>query len=526
VADEYAARIEQDLGVQVKVHDLWGGNLPVSTILDALRGKPHTWISALSEEHIDPIPYIEMAEVIVVYGNEWGSQTAEHPWVWSCYEEEPYPVCRETTSCGPETFAQYEANLAAIFEEIFAIRGGEPVILRTVDLYLPWGPLEAWRACNEEEICKQCHLNWSDAIHRVADKYGVPVAGLLKAFSGPDLSLDMPREFIMDDRHPSAKGAAAIADVLADLGYEPVAPIKMAAPFAGVQGIKTSGDSLWAWTDREIWRYKEGEWSYYTTAIDNLNDVAYISDTLWAMDNSRLQYFDGNEWQEPQGIYADEIEADDEFGILWILTGIKLYRWDVEEMSYIERRSVPDHNFYPHNLAVTGDGSVWAGGIYGYVPTLGGLARYDDTTGSWEKVRPWHDGEDVPAQVMAATPDGDLWVMLVDWSGDWEALQEAGEPFVEWALAYWDSASEQWTVFEQDLPEGYPMVMAADDGGVWLAQGGGLIEQMLEFDGLVHFDGENWSHYLPGTDVDDVAVAPDGTIWYMTWDDDVLRKLQ
>lgn len=100
------------------------------------------------------------------------------------------------------------------------------MILRTADFLLLWKPIEAWQACDKEEICKQCHLNWSDAIHRVADEYGVPVAGLLKAFSGPDLSLDMPREFIVDEVHPSDKGAAAIADVLADLGYEPVDPIK------------------------------------------------------------------------------------------------------------------------------------------------------------------------------------------------------------------------------------------------------------------------------------------------------------
>jgi len=294
-------------------------------------------------------------------------------------------------------------------------------------------------------------------------------------------------------------------------------PVKL--PLTGIEGIKTSGDSLWAWSENEIWRYTRGEWSYYTVAIGNLNDVAYISDTLWAVDNSRLQYFDGNKWQVPWELNTDKIEADNESGILWVMTGRKLYRLDVDEMSYIERPSVPIDHWY--DVAVTGDGSLWAGGIYGYVPTLGGLARYDDTTGSWERVRPWRAEEDMPVQLLDSSPNGSLWVMLVDWSGDWEALKEAGEPFVEWALAYWDSASEEWAIFEQDLPEGYPMVMAADDGGVWLAQGGGgLTEEMIELDGLFYFDGKNWNHYLPGTKVDDVAVAPDGTIWYTTnnWD--------
>lgn len=225
VADEYAARIEQDLGVQVEVHDLWGPGLSARKILDALRGE-YRWMD-LSYKVIEPVPFIEEAEVIVVYGDWLDSETAEHPWDWNCaLGFEPNRLCQETTSCGVETFAQYEADLAAIFEEIFAIRGGEPVILRTADWYLPWGPLETWRACGQEQICKRCLLNCSDAIHRVAEKYGVPVAGLYKAFSGSDLSLDMPREFFRDEVNPSDEGAAVIAEVLADLGYESVAAKK------------------------------------------------------------------------------------------------------------------------------------------------------------------------------------------------------------------------------------------------------------------------------------------------------------
>ena len=50
------------------------------------------------------------------------------------------------------------------------------------------------------------------------------MAGLLKAFSGPNLDREIPKKFFKDDVHPSAKGAAAIDDILADLRYEPVAP--------------------------------------------------------------------------------------------------------------------------------------------------------------------------------------------------------------------------------------------------------------------------------------------------------------
>lgn len=223
VADKYAAHIEQDMGVHIEVHDLWGGGNSAQYILGALRGE--RYLTTFIHMGVDLVPFIEEAEVIVVYGNPLESETAEHPWDWNCaigYDDDP--ECLASTSCGEETFAQYEADLAAIYEEIFAIRGGEPVILRTADWYLPWGPLETWRTCGHEQMCKQCQLNWLEAIHRVADEYGVPVAGLMEAFSGPNLDREMPREFIRDDVHPSDEGAAAIADVLADLGYEPVAP--------------------------------------------------------------------------------------------------------------------------------------------------------------------------------------------------------------------------------------------------------------------------------------------------------------
>ena len=223
VANKYAARIQNDLGVQVEVHDLWAGGLPLLNVLEALRGERilRTWFSGA----VDLVPFIEEAEVIVVAGNPTRSETADYPFDMNCaLGLETNPVCRESTACGPETWTQYETDLAAVFDEIFAIRSGEPVILRTKDMYLPWGPLQTWRECGHEQVCKTCFSNMSDAIHRVADRYGIPVAGQMRAFSGPNLDQDMPRDYIKDDVHPSDEGAMALASVLADLGYEPVVP--------------------------------------------------------------------------------------------------------------------------------------------------------------------------------------------------------------------------------------------------------------------------------------------------------------
>lgn len=223
VADQYAARIEEDLGVGVQVHDLWQGVLPAGSILEALRGETRhsTWRHGAVELR----PFIEEAEIIVIYGNPNLSETETHPWDWNCaLSLEISPACEESTSCGAETFTQYEADLGAIYEEIFSIRNGEPVVLRTADWYLPWGPLQTWRECGNEEVCKECWQNFADSIHRAAEEHDVPVARLLETFSGPDLEEEMAREYIKDDVHPSEEGAVAIADVIADLGYEPVFP--------------------------------------------------------------------------------------------------------------------------------------------------------------------------------------------------------------------------------------------------------------------------------------------------------------
>jgi streptogramin lyase len=61
------------------------------------------------------------------------------------------------------------------------------------------------------------------------------------------------------------------------------------------------------------------------------------------------------------------------------------------------------------------------------------------------------------------------------------------------------------------------LVRAADNNAVWLTAANpiGNFEQVA---GVLRFDGQTWTHYLADTDVtdtvDDIAVAPDGTIWY------------
>jgi hypothetical protein len=295
-------------------------------------------------------------------------------------------------------------------------------------------------------------------------------------------------------------------------------PTTSTVPLVGVMGIEVSGGFLWAWNGDEIWRYTGGEWSpfaaspYYDDPF--LFDVAYLSDRLWAAVDNRLQYLEGDQWQEIPGKYQDvsRVETDDQTGVLWVSAGETVYRWNGEQMTDAGYKTGP--RGFVGEMAVTGDGGVWASSCEDVDSPnhLGELIHYDDVKGAWEIVRPWRPEEDSAPVLLAPAPNGDLWVVLmVDFQYGEEYPWER-----PWVLDHRDGVSGEWTAFEEDLPEGLPLLMAADDEAVWLAQW--AIHG--SFDSLTSFDGETWSHFLPGNLVKDVDVAPDGSIWYTILDDD------
>jgi hypothetical protein len=215
VADLYAAYLEEDLGVTVEVHDLATSDLSAGSVLAALREGRNPYSPS-----VDVVALVREAEVVVVFGNPLESRSESHPWDWNCVSSTA-PYARE---CAPETFDTYRAHMGAIYEEILRLRGDAPVLIRAFDSYNPL--YSVFREQGVYDECVGCWENYNEAIHQAAAAHNVPVARVFDAFNGPNHDED-PRDkgYIGNDgEHTTAAGRQVIADLLRELGYDPVQP--------------------------------------------------------------------------------------------------------------------------------------------------------------------------------------------------------------------------------------------------------------------------------------------------------------
>jgi len=221
----FAAQIEKDLGVEVVLADYALPELSAGQVLADLQRETPPYGRMRPEFAED----LRQAEVVVMFVNPRDSVDPGKPLdLEGCF------TSRLPAACSPEAFEQYTADMKALWAEILALRGGEPAVLRATDLYNPL--VSPWRDAGVFEACTGCWQNMSDAVRLAAEAYNIPFLSRLDAFNGPDHDED-PREkgFIHGDgEHPSELGAQFTAELLSQMGYEPVSPPEGAT---GVQGM-------------------------------------------------------------------------------------------------------------------------------------------------------------------------------------------------------------------------------------------------------------------------------------------------
>ena len=220
VASSYAREIKQALRVPLRVHDQWEGGLPAAEILNRLRNPRIDFTGSIGQ--------IRNAEVIVVYGNPFGTEIVKGG---DCVTSNKPPA-----EVGPPAWPKYIATVKAIYKRIFEIRKGAPVIMRTYTMYVPvlyhapsqadFPSVTSWAKAGIIDVCTRKFEWYAWAIRQAAAAYKVPVADVYTAFNGKTHREDpVAKGYIKpDNEHPNAKGAAVIAKTIAALGYKPVKP--------------------------------------------------------------------------------------------------------------------------------------------------------------------------------------------------------------------------------------------------------------------------------------------------------------
>lgn len=212
VSDLWAERIEERLGIMVRVHNFGYPNEP-----GGQTGPILEWIGTA-----EALEVLAEAEVIGLYTNpgttEAGDKVGEECATSDATPRDP----PEVTSV--EDYEPYADRLRSIYDRIFELRAGQPTIVRALDLYTP--TLDQWTAAGVETECTAAWEAWTSVARDVAAEYGVPMASMYDAFNGPQHDEDpVDKGYIGEDgEHPSAEGNAAQVEVLDALGYDPVEP--------------------------------------------------------------------------------------------------------------------------------------------------------------------------------------------------------------------------------------------------------------------------------------------------------------
>jgi hypothetical protein len=203
----YAAHLERDLGVKVKIHDWARGELGSSYLLEDLR--------------TDPELRRDIGEAEVVIFAMWPT-VFENP--ANTYSFGSPGACGGTDNqdCLREALKVYKEDTDAIFAELVSLRSPSDALIRTMDFHLNVKELKATGAF------EVINTYWQDAneyVIQVAGEHHIPVARVYAAFMGPNGDEDpMDKGYVFDGIHPTEKGADLMAELFRELGYEYAPP--------------------------------------------------------------------------------------------------------------------------------------------------------------------------------------------------------------------------------------------------------------------------------------------------------------
>ncbi len=204
VFPRYAAILEKDLGVEVRVHNWTENGQTSSELLKALRSNESLRKDIREAEAVTfiiPMDVFQSPTMTLLSSDPAQCGGADHQ------------------DCLRQALKEYQADTDAIFAQLVSLHSPSEALLRTMDMY----QLEA-RGIRERGVSEVVGKYWREAneyVIQVATRYHIPVARVYAAFMGTKGDEDpMDKGYLADSIHPSYEGADAIAGLLRKLGYE------------------------------------------------------------------------------------------------------------------------------------------------------------------------------------------------------------------------------------------------------------------------------------------------------------------
>lgn len=216
VPEKLAENIERATGKSVQVHTYLSEGISAVEVLHALRNETGSIQNFLL---MDLQELVKEAEVIVLFATPEGDPSVTGDF-GNCIRGGVTPP----KDCGPGTYGSFGDNLQAIYDEIFSLREGKETIIRATDFYNPM--ISQFRKNNTEDECTYCSEVFCNILHEAAESNKIPFVSVYDAFNGPDHDQDPGEKGYLGSMNilPSEKGQQVIADLLSEVGYDPVEP--------------------------------------------------------------------------------------------------------------------------------------------------------------------------------------------------------------------------------------------------------------------------------------------------------------
>lgn len=231
---QYAALLEEDLGVEVVVHNESNVSRPTPTaeLLDRL----------INDQELRDL--VSEAEVITVNWSKHDAGSEESLYLNGFCKGE------DNQDCLRERYAEIKPMWEAVLDEITSLRSPADALIRTFTTG-PWLYETVFGESITAEELAVLTVYYSDMeqfVARSAARRGIPAVDIERALRGPDSGQPIPREFLgANPADLSEKGNALVAQALRELGYEystpPAVEVIRALPYT-IPAQPTAGEWL------------------------------------------------------------------------------------------------------------------------------------------------------------------------------------------------------------------------------------------------------------------------------------------